>query len=109
MSAVRSPYTKGEFYEFARVIPGEASLFSMRDEERRKVLKAKLAPGVSYPDASTIYAVQLNVSSDCSLIVCSTAVKISLFSKLALTDMLPYWLISSSGNIFLQNQSTGPS
>jgi hypothetical protein len=49
ISAVRSPYTKGEFYTFARLVPDEDNLFSMRDEEKRRELKAKMASAVSTP------------------------------------------------------------
>jgi len=46
LSAVRSRYIKGPFYELARVVPGEDHLFSMRDEEKRRLLRTKMAPGV---------------------------------------------------------------
>jgi hypothetical protein len=47
ISAVRSPYTKGRFYDFGRLVPGQDNLFSMRDEEQRRELRAKLSHGVS--------------------------------------------------------------
>lgn len=46
ISAVRSDFTKGPWYELAKVVPDTHSLFSMRDDEARKELKAKLSPGV---------------------------------------------------------------
>ena len=46
LSAIRSKYIKGPFYELARAVPGEDHLFSMRDEEKRRLLKTKMAPGV---------------------------------------------------------------
>ncbi len=47
LSGVRSDFFKGPWYRMARVVPGTDSLFSMCDEEERKVLKAKLSPSVS--------------------------------------------------------------
>ncbi len=46
LSGVRSDFTKGPWYELARILPDQDSLFSMRDDGLRKELKAKLAPGV---------------------------------------------------------------
>ncbi|KAI0126728.1 cytochrome P450 [Xylariales sp. AK1849] len=42
MSAARSPYTKGLFYETGRIIPGENTVVSLRDEHEHKVLRAKM-------------------------------------------------------------------
>jgi len=47
MSAVRSQYVKGIFYETGRIIPGYDNVVSERDEFRHKALRAKLAPAVS--------------------------------------------------------------
>jgi hypothetical protein len=47
MGAPRSKYTKGYWYTTARIVPGQDHLFSLRDDERRKALKAKMGPGVS--------------------------------------------------------------
>ncbi|KAL2760390.1 hypothetical protein ACRALDRAFT_2024383 [Sodiomyces alcalophilus JCM 7366] len=47
IAAVRSKYTKGEWYVVGRTTPGEDHLFSMRDEEKRKYLKSKMGPGYS--------------------------------------------------------------
>ncbi|KAJ0383676.1 hypothetical protein COL922a_010000 [Colletotrichum nupharicola] len=43
ISAVRSDFTKGPWYELAKVVPDQHSLFSMRDDEQRKELRAKLS------------------------------------------------------------------
>lgn len=48
MSGVRSGYTKGSFYDTARFVPEVDNIVSIRDEEKHKVLRAKLAPAVSY-------------------------------------------------------------
>ncbi|KAH8892633.1 cytochrome P450 [Thozetella sp. PMI_491] len=47
MSAVRSPYTKGTFYETGRVVPGEDNIVSIRDEKKHKELRAKMGPAYS--------------------------------------------------------------
>ncbi|GKT56610.1 cytochrome P450 [Colletotrichum tofieldiae] len=45
ISAVRSNFTKGPWYALSKVVPDQDSLFSLRDDEKRKELKAKLSPG----------------------------------------------------------------
>ncbi|KAK2777617.1 cytochrome p450 [Colletotrichum kahawae] len=50
ISAVRSDFTKGPWYELAKVVPDQHSLFSMRDDEQRKDLKAKLSEGYAGRD-----------------------------------------------------------
>ncbi|KAJ2978749.1 hypothetical protein NUW58_g7397 [Xylaria curta] len=42
MSAVRSPYTKGVFYETGRVTPGEDTVVSLRDDDEHRALRAKM-------------------------------------------------------------------
>ncbi|KAH8734711.1 cytochrome P450 [Ilyonectria robusta] len=44
MSAVRSRYTKGDFYSSGRIVPGVDNVVSMRDEAKHKVMRAKMAP-----------------------------------------------------------------
>ncbi|KAF4878426.1 Cytochrome P450 monooxygenase lolP1 [Colletotrichum siamense] len=44
MSAVRSPYTKGDFYDSGRITPGVDNVVSMRDEEEHKAMRARMAP-----------------------------------------------------------------
>lgn len=44
MSAVRSPYIKGDFYDSARITPGVDNVVSMRDEEEHKAMRARMAP-----------------------------------------------------------------
>ena len=46
MSAVRSPYVKGLFYETGRVVPGYENVVSQRDESKHKALRAKMAGAV---------------------------------------------------------------
>jgi hypothetical protein len=46
MSAVRSPYTKGLFYETGRIIPGEETVVSLRDEHEHKLLRGKMGTAV---------------------------------------------------------------
>lgn len=46
MSAVRSPYTKGDFYETGRIIPGYDNVVSQRDEAKHKALRTKMSGGV---------------------------------------------------------------
>ncbi|KAK4176254.1 cytochrome P450 [Triangularia setosa] len=43
MSAVRSAYTKGVFYETGRIIPGCNNIVCERDENKHKALRAKMA------------------------------------------------------------------
>ncbi|KAK4189128.1 putative cytochrome P450 E-class, group I [Podospora australis] len=47
ISAVRSLYTKGEFYETGRIIPGHNNVVSERDETKHKALRAKMAGAAS--------------------------------------------------------------
>ncbi|GAP88092.1 putative cytochrome p450 [Rosellinia necatrix] len=42
MSAVRSPYTKGVFYETGRITPEEDTVVSLRDEKKHRTLRAKM-------------------------------------------------------------------
>ncbi|EQB49422.1 cytochrome P450 [Colletotrichum gloeosporioides Cg-14] len=44
MSAVRSPYIKGDFYDSGRITPGVDNVVSMRDEEEHKAMRARMAP-----------------------------------------------------------------
>ena len=46
INGVRSDFFKGPWYEPSRVLPDQDSLFSMRDDDLRKELRAKLTPGV---------------------------------------------------------------
>lgn len=46
MSAVRSTYTKGVFYKAGKVVPGEETLVSLRDEVQHKELRTKMTPAV---------------------------------------------------------------
>ncbi|CAM1504386.1 Fc.00g019770.m01.CDS01 [Cosmosporella sp. VM-42] len=47
MSAVRSRYTKGNFYKSGRIVPGVDNVVSMRDEDKHKAMRAKMSPGYS--------------------------------------------------------------
>jgi len=47
MSAVRSLYTRGEWYDGARLEPEHDSMFSERNEERHNMLRSKAAMAVS--------------------------------------------------------------
>ncbi|KAI1324777.1 cytochrome P450 [Xylariaceae sp. FL0255] len=44
MSAVRSPYTKGTFYETGRINPEADTVVSLRNEDDHRALRAKLRP-----------------------------------------------------------------
>ncbi|OLN85443.1 Pisatin demethylase 21 [Colletotrichum chlorophyti] len=44
MSAVRSPYTKGDFYDAGRITPGVDNVVSMRHEGEHKAMRARMAP-----------------------------------------------------------------
>lgn len=46
MSAIRSPYTKGDFYDSGRITPGVDNVVSIRDEDEHKAMRAKMAPAV---------------------------------------------------------------
>lgn len=46
MSAVRSLYTKGDFYMSGRIVPDIDNVVSERDEAKHKAMKAKMTPGV---------------------------------------------------------------
>ncbi|KAI5918647.1 cytochrome P450 [Camillea tinctor] len=43
MSAVRSPYTKGDFYETGRIIPEKHTVVSLRDDVAHRMLRAKMS------------------------------------------------------------------
>ncbi|KAI1491184.1 cytochrome P450 [Biscogniauxia mediterranea] len=47
MSAVRSSYTKGEFYETGRIIPEEDTVVSLRDDAAHRTLRAKMGTAFS--------------------------------------------------------------
>ncbi|GKT44664.1 cytochrome P450 monooxygenase lolP1 [Colletotrichum spaethianum] len=44
--AVRSDFTKGPWYALSKFVPDQHSLFSLRDDAKRKDLKAKLSPAI---------------------------------------------------------------
>lgn len=46
MSAVRSTYTKGDFYMSGRIVPDVDNVVSERNEVKHKAMKAKMTPGV---------------------------------------------------------------
>jgi hypothetical protein len=48
MSAVRSLYTRSDWYDGARLEPEYDSMISERDEERHNMLRSKAAMGVSH-------------------------------------------------------------
>lgn len=48
MSAVRSTYTKGDFYSSGRIVPDVDNVVSERNEAKHKFMRAKMAPGVSH-------------------------------------------------------------
>ncbi|KAK0625531.1 hypothetical protein B0T17DRAFT_617611 [Bombardia bombarda] len=43
MSAARSPYVKGHFYDTGRIIPGYDNVVSQRDEIKQKALRTKMS------------------------------------------------------------------
>jgi len=47
--SVRSKFKKGPWYDAARVVEGQDSIFSMRDEKERDSLKTRLIPAVGSP------------------------------------------------------------
>ncbi|KAL2675357.1 hypothetical protein Neosp_011541 [[Neocosmospora] mangrovei] len=47
MSAVRSTYTKGDFYMSGRIVPDVDNVVSERNEVKHKAMKAKMTPGYS--------------------------------------------------------------
>lgn len=42
MSSVRSMYTKGDFYDSGRIIPGVDNVVSMRDENEHKAMRGRM-------------------------------------------------------------------
>ncbi|KAI9899078.1 hypothetical protein N3K66_005539 [Trichothecium roseum] len=42
MSSVRSMYTKGDFYDSGRIIPGVDNVVSMRDEDEHKAMRGRM-------------------------------------------------------------------
>ncbi|WYZ44538.1 hypothetical protein EsH8_VII_000974 [Colletotrichum jinshuiense] len=44
MSAVRSTYTKGDFYDSGRITPGVDNVVSMRNENEHKAMRARMGP-----------------------------------------------------------------
>lgn len=52
MSAARSLYTKGEFYETGRIIPGHDNIVTQRDDAKHKALRAQMTNAVCAPPRS---------------------------------------------------------
>jgi hypothetical protein len=46
MSAARSLYTKGDFYETGRIIPGYDNIVTQRDDVKHKALRAQMTNAV---------------------------------------------------------------
>lgn len=64
MSAVRSPYTRTEwFYRACRVRPDKDHVFSEIDEEKHKQLRAKLGAGVSRKKQTSLYSINNIIST----------------------------------------------
>ncbi|ORY70305.1 cytochrome P450 [Pseudomassariella vexata] len=42
MNSVRSPYTKGDFYQLGRIVPDEDTIVSLRDDGQHKLLRSKM-------------------------------------------------------------------
>lgn len=49
MSAVRSEYTRGQYYKAVRINPRVDNIFSMTDDGAHRILKGKMGPGVRCP------------------------------------------------------------
>jgi hypothetical protein len=49
MSAARSPYTRGEWYDGVKLQPDVNNVISERNEQKHAEIRAKLANGVSIP------------------------------------------------------------
>ena len=47
MSAARSAYTKGLFYETGRITPEDDNVVSIRDDKQHRALRAKMGIAVS--------------------------------------------------------------
>lgn len=56
MSAVRSIYTKGDFYTSGRIVPNVDNVVSERDEVKHKAMRAKMAPGASHLALIILYS-----------------------------------------------------
>ena len=46
LSAIRSPYTRGSFYEGSRAVPNKDHILSTMDEKKHKELRRMERPGV---------------------------------------------------------------
>lgn len=58
---VRSTYTKGDFYETRRVIPGHDNIVTQRDETKRKALRAKLIAAYSGRETSSNAGLEVDI------------------------------------------------
>jgi hypothetical protein len=47
INALRSPYSRSDWYKGGRFVPNEDTLLSMTDDYEHKTLRAKMAPGVT--------------------------------------------------------------
>jgi len=61
MSAVRSPYTKGDFYETGRIIPGYNNVVCERDETKHKALRAAMSGAYQGRDTGSLMTVEAAV------------------------------------------------
>ncbi|KAK5661800.1 hypothetical protein OQA88_9902 [Cercophora sp. LCS_1] len=65
INSVRSPYTKGPFYETGRIIPGHDNIVSTRSEPAHKALRAALSP--AYAARETGGLASIETSTDAQL------------------------------------------
>lgn len=68
MMAVRSPYTRSDWYVGVRFDPVKDNVASERDEKKHNELRAMMAPGVSL-------SLDLEIKSDVSNVMTSTLAK----------------------------------
>ena len=69
MMAVRSPYTRAEWYDAMRFNPERDSLLSMRDEAEHAKLRAKMAAGVGdIPVESRLDFARVTLTKRCAVL-----------------------------------------
>jgi hypothetical protein len=61
MSAVRSPYVKGEFYETGRIIPGYNNVVCERDEGKHKALRAAMSSAYQGRDTGSLVGFEAGI------------------------------------------------
>ncbi|KAK1833684.1 cytochrome P450 monooxygenase lolP1 [Podospora conica] len=120
MSAARSLYTKGEFYETGRIIPGYDNIVTQRDDVKHKALRAQMTnayretSAFAYEDGVDRQILQLvslidtkYISEAGSLRPMDLAAKIQFFTLDVISDVsfgAPFGFLAEDKDLFQYNE-----